>query len=132
MGGFVSREGAFALPFREDAVAAYQRPIAVLINSGTYGIGEILATILRDYKRARIVGNDSEGGFHLGKVINLPSGGILTMTVGLYITPKSELLPINGIVPDTTVELPDLATVRRGVDTYIDTAVELLRNNTRF
>ena len=131
VGGIVSRDGAFGLPFREDAVAAYQRPIAVLVNSGTYGLGEILATVLRDYKRARLVGNQTQGGFHLDQEVELPSGGVLYMTVGLYVTPKSDLLPVDGIVPDDLVEIPDLATVRDGKDAYIDTAVDVLRNNPR-
>lgn len=131
IGGFVSREGGFMLPFREDAIAAYQRPIAVLINSGTYGLGEILATILHDYKRARLVGTTTEGGFHLGESIDLPSGGRFTMTVGIYVTPKSEILPILGLEPDFPVEIPDLATIRAGTDVYVDTAVEVLRSNPR-
>ncbi|MBT3275582.1 MAG: PDZ domain-containing protein [Spirochaetales bacterium] len=131
LGGFVSRDGAFGLPFREDAVATYQRPIAVLMNSGTYGIGEILGTILHDYKRARLVGNTSDGGFHLYQTVELPSGGALIMTIGLYVTPKGDLLPINGIEPDNPVELPDLATVRSGKDVYLDAAIDILRNNPR-
>lgn len=131
IGGVVSREEAFGLPFREDAVATYQRPIAVLINSGTYGIGEILGTILHDYKRARLVGSTSEGGFHLGQTVELPSGGALNMTVGLYVTPKGEILPIDGIEPDNPVELPDLATIRSGKDVYLDAAIEILRTNPR-
>jgi len=131
IGGFVSRDGAFALPYREDAMAAYQRPMAVLINSGTYGTGEILAKILRDYKRARLVGNTTEGGFHLGQQVDLPSGGELNMTVGLYVTPKSDLLPVDGLVPDDPVEIPDLATIRAGRDVYLENAVEVLRSNVR-
>ena len=131
IGGFVARDGAFALPFREDAVATYQRPIAVLINSGTHGIGEILATILHDYKRARLVGSTSQGGFHLHDEVELPSGGLLDMTVGLYVSPMSDLLPIHGIEPDNPVELPDLATVRAGKDVFLEAAVEVLRTNPR-
>lgn len=131
LGGFVSREGAFALPYREDAVAAYQRPIAVITNSGTYGTGEMLASILRDYKRARLVGNTTQGGFHLDNEIDLPSGGKLIMTVGLYVTPKGDLLPVRGIEPNDPVEIPDLATVRAGRDIYIEAAVQVLRSGAR-
>ncbi len=131
IGGFVSRDGGFMLPFRDDAIAAYQRPIAVLTNSGTYGLGEILATILHDYKRARLVGTTTGGGFHLGEALDLPSGGRFTMTVGIYVTPKNDLLPVRGVEPDVPVQVPDLATIRAGKDIYIDTAVEVLRTNPR-
>ena len=131
LGGFVQRDVAFAIPFREDAMAAYQRPMAVITNSGTQWNGEILAAILRDYKRARLVGNTTNGGFDIGKEVELPSGGQLVLTVGLYVTPKNDLLPIDGIEPDDLVEIPDLATVRSGKDVYIDKAVEVLRSNLR-
>ena len=131
LGGFVSREGGVPLPFRQDAIAAYQRPLAILVNSGTYGIGEMLAKILRDYKRGPVVGNNTQGGFQLGQLVDLPSGAVLHMTVGLFVTPANELLPMDGIDPDKTVEIPDLQTVRSGVDVYIDSAVEMLRSNPR-
>ena len=73
------------------------------------------------------MGSATDGGFHLGQVVELPSGGALNMTVGLYVTPKGELMPVTGLVPDEPVELPDLETVRSGVDVYIDTAIEVLR-----
>jgi len=131
LGGFVSREGAIPLPFRHDSIAAYQRPVAILVNSGTYGVGEMLAKILRDYKRGPVVGNPTQGGFQIGELVDLPSGGVLHMTVGLYVSPTNELLPIHGIRPDTVVELPDLKLVRSGVDVYIDSAIEMLRSNPR-
>ena len=131
LGGFISREGGMALPFREDSIAAYQRPIAILVNSGTYGLGEMLAKILRDYKRGPTVGNQTQGGFQIGQLVDLPSGAVLHMTVGLYVSPLNQLLPLGGIVPDTDVELPDLKTVRNGTDVYIEKAVEALRSNPR-
>ncbi len=131
MGGFVSREGGMALPYREEAVAAYQRPMAILVNSMTYGVGEMLAYVLNAYKRGRLVGTKTQGGFHLGQDVELPSGGSLHVTVGLYVGPQNEIMPINGLEPDNTVEIPDLATVRSGRDVYIEAAVEVLRNNPR-
>ena len=131
LGGFVSREGGIPLPFRQDAIAAYQRPLAILVNSGTYGVGEMLAKILRDYKRGPVVGNNTQGGFQIAQQVDLPSGAVLHMTVGLFVTPANQLLPVDGIDPDETIEIPDLATVRSGVDVYIDSAVELLRSNPR-
>ena len=120
-----------ALPYREEAVAAYQRPIAILVNSMTYGVGEMLAYVLNTYKRGRLVGTKTQGGFHLGQDVELPSGGSLHLTVGLYVGPQNEIMPINGLEPDNTVEIPDLETVRSGRDVYIEAAVEVLRNSPR-
>ncbi|MAG13387.1 MAG: hypothetical protein CMN78_02200 [Spirochaetales bacterium] len=131
MGGFVSREGAYPLPFREDSIAAYQRPVVIVANSRTYGVAEILATIMHDYKRARIVGNVTQGGFSIGRFVDLPSGGLFHITVGLYVSPRGELLPAKGIEPDNLVEYPDLQTLRSGKDVFLDEAVHVLRTNPR-
>ena len=131
MGGFVSREGGAGLPFREDAVATFQRPVTVLTNSRTYAFGEMLAAIMHDYKRARIVGNQTQGGYQITQEVELPSGGLLVMTIGLYVSPRGELLPLDGLMPDDPVDPPDLATVRSGRDVYIERAVEVLRTNPR-
>ena len=119
------------LPYREDAIAAFQRPLAILVNSNTYGVGEMLAKMLRDYKRGPIVGNKTQGGFQIGKSVDLPSGGMLHMTIGLYVSPASALLPMDGISPDVTVEIPGLEVVREGRDVYIEAAVEAVRSNLR-
>jgi len=132
LGGFISHEGAFALPYREDAIAAYQRPVVVLTNSRTYGIAEILTFVLDEYRRVKIVGNQTAGGFELGRPVDLPSGGILHVAIGRYISPTGEFLPQEGMEPDEEVEIPDLATVRSGRDVYIEKAVEVLRNPKRW
>lgn len=131
MGGFISREGVQLLPFRSDAIAAYQRPIVVVTNMRTYGIGEILALILREYKRARIVGTQSEGGFDIGKFIDLPSGGLLRVSIARYATPQGIFLPAEGLVPDDAIEPPDLRTIRSGTDVYLEEAITVLRETPR-
>ena len=128
MGGFMSRDGAYALPYRADAIAAYQRPIIVVTDSRTHGLAEMLTFLLREYKRAKVVGNQTFGRYELSRPMDLPSGGLLYVTVGRYISPRGEYLPQEGIPVDFEVELPDLVTIRSGKDVYLDTAVEVLRN----
>jgi carboxyl-terminal processing protease len=132
LGGFLSREGAFALPSRQDAIAAFQRPVVILTNPRTYGIAEVMAFILSEYKRGKIVGNQTAGAYELGRPVDLPSGGLLQVTIGRYISPQGTLLPPEGLPPDVEVEFPDLATVRSGRDVYIEQAVEVLRNPKRW
>jgi carboxyl-terminal processing protease len=131
LGGFVSREGASPLPYRSDAIAAYQRPVVVLTNWYTYGVAEILTFMLREYKRAQIVGNETQGGFELTQFLDLPSGGLVQITVARYASPKGNLLPIEGLEPDVVVEPPDLNTIRSGSEVYIERAVEVLRTSSR-
>jgi carboxyl-terminal processing protease len=132
MGGFVSRQGPEAFPFNQDSNAAYTRPMVVLTNSRTYGIGEILAFLLRQYKRAGIVGEVSAGSFEIADEVNLPSGGLLDVAVARYVTGQGAILPLDGLTPDVKVDPPDLATLRAGRDVAIEKAVDTLRSNPRW
>jgi carboxyl-terminal processing protease len=132
MGGFVARDGGQALGYSEDANAAYQRPMVVLTNSRTYGIGEILAFVLRQYKRAGLVGEASAGAFEIASETPLPSGGVLDVAVARYMTGQGVLLPLGGLTPDVKVDPSDLATLRAGRDTAIEKAVDTLRTNPRW
>jgi carboxyl-terminal processing protease len=127
MGGFASREGAQAIPYREDAMATFRRPLVVLTNPATYGVGEILAQLLREYKRAQLAGNPTQGHFELVRSSKLPSGGELYLSIGRYLSPQGTPLPQEGLKPDVVLELPDLATLRKGRDVYIEKAIEVLR-----
>ena len=131
MGGFFMRGDAFGMPFNEEAIQAYHRPIVILTNPRTYGLAEILTRVMSDYDRASVVGNTTSGGFEIGRFVDLPSGGLLHVAIGRYITPTGEFLPLDGIVPDVEVEFPDLETIRSGRDVYIEKAVEVLRNPQR-
>jgi carboxyl-terminal processing protease len=132
LGGFLSREGAFALPSRQDAIAAFQRPVVILTNPRTSQVAEVLAFLLTEYKRGKIVGNQTAGSYELSRQLDLPSGGLLQVAIGRYISPQGNLLPPEGLVPDVEVEFPDLATVRSGRDVYIEQAIEVLRNPKRW
>jgi carboxyl-terminal processing protease len=132
MGGFVSREGGQALPFNQDANATYVRPMVVLTNSRTYGIGEMLAFLLRQYKRAGIVGETSAGAFEIANESTLPSGGILDVAIARFVASQGAMLPLTGLAPDVKVDPADLATLRAGKDVVIDKAVETLRSNPRW
>jgi len=132
MGGFVARQGGQALGYNADAVAAYQRPMVVLTNSRTYGIAEILTFLLRQYKRAGIVGEKTAGAFELADESALPSGGVLDVAVARYMTGQGALLPLDGLTPDVKVDPPDLATLRAGHDVAIEKAVDTLRTNPRW
>lgn len=129
LGSFTTREGTQEVPYRPDAVAAYRRAVVVLTNSATYGMAEILTELLREYDRATVVGNATEGGFQLGQFGQLPSGGLVHVTVGTYQSPSGDPLPDGGIEPDETVEPPDLVTRRERGDVYVEEAIAVLRGD---
>jgi carboxyl-terminal processing protease len=132
LGGFLTQGGAQALPFEQNAIAAYRNTMTVLTDPGTSGVPEILAAILSSYRRAGIVGGRTAGGMEFARVTELPTGGLLGVSVARYITPEGELAPSDGLDPDVPVELPDLATVRSGRDVYIEAAVEAMQDSPRW
>jgi len=127
MGGFQYRKGAFALPYNKEAIAAYHRPLVILTNSRTYGLAEVLVFLMQEYRRATIIGNNTAGRFELMQLIELPSGGVLRLSVARYISPRGNPLPFKGIAPEVIVEPPDISLLREGRDTYVEKAVEELR-----
>lgn len=132
MGGFVVRAGGQALPYNGEAIAAYQRPMVVLTNGNSYGVAEILAFILRQYRRAGVVGQETAGGFELSREVPLPSGGVLDFAVARFVSGQGTLLPLTGLQPDIEVEPPDLSLLRAGRDVVIEKAVEALRSSPRW
>ena len=131
LGTIVTRGEEFPIPHRPDAIAAYRRPVVVITDSRTSGVAEVLAEVLREYGRARIVGATTRGGSQVAQIVPLPSGALLHLVIGRYVTPRGTVLRSEGIVPDVEIEPPDLATIRAGEDPYLDRAEEILRRGGR-
>ncbi|TMK72485.1 MAG: hypothetical protein E6G49_06845 [Actinobacteria bacterium] len=75
------------------------KPIVVLIDHNTASAAEILASALEEHHLATTVGSQSFGKGTFQKVINLPSGGALDLTVGRYFTANGTSLLGDGITP---------------------------------
>jgi carboxyl-terminal processing protease len=81
------------------------KPTVVLINHNTASAAEILASALEEHHLATTVGSRSFGKGTFQKIINLPSGGALDLTVGRYFTADGSSLLGKGITPQ--VPAPD-------------------------
>jgi carboxyl-terminal processing protease len=77
-----------------------RHPTVVVIDHGTASAAEILASALRDYGIARVVGTRSFGKGTFQEVIRLAAGGALDLTVGQYLTADGTSLAGEGIKPD--------------------------------
>jgi carboxyl-terminal processing protease len=75
------------------------KPIVVLIDHNTASAAEILASALEEHHDATTVGTRSFGKGTFQKVINLPDGGALDLTVGKYFTANGSSLLGKGIKP---------------------------------
>jgi carboxyl-terminal processing protease len=84
------------------ARCAWSGPLAVLVNNGTAGPGEIVAAALLDAGRAKLVGEHTFGRASVSKAVALPEGG-LVLTVGKYMSPKGTSIHGEGLQPSVPV-----------------------------
>jgi carboxyl-terminal processing protease len=87
------------------------RPIVVLVDGGTAGPAEMLASALQEGRRARVLGTKTAGRGALRTLISLDQRGrkgLLRLTTGRLVTPAGAAIDGKGITPDVIVEqLPD-------------------------
>jgi carboxyl-terminal processing protease len=76
-----------------------ERPMVVLINRDTASAAEILASALKDYELATIVGTRSFGKGTFQEMIDLEDGGALNLTVGEYLNSEGKSLADRGVTP---------------------------------
>ena len=75
-------------------------PMVVLINGGSASASEIVASALKFYKRATLMGSQSFGKGSVQTIIPMPLEGALRLTTALYYGPSGETLQARGVVPD--------------------------------
>lgn len=94
--------GKILSSYSSDA-ASVNLPIVVIINEGTLGGAELLATDLRDFGKAQIIGTRTAGMAVMQKVFKLTDGGVLLLSVGEITPYKSESYNNIGVKPDFEV-----------------------------
>lgn len=98
-------------------------PVIVLIDKGSASAAEIVAGALRDYKRARLVGEQSFGKGSVQTPMDLKDGAGLHITTGKWLLPNGDSINKTGIIPEFEVKL-DSPTA--SADAQLAKAVELL------
>lgn len=95
----------------------------VLVNGGSASASEILAGALKDYGRAKIIGQKTFGKGSVQDIIPLGGGAALRLTVAEWLTPQGNVVNKVGIEPDVKVdgEKTDVS------DPILDKALELAR-----
>lgn len=105
---------------------AFDKPVAILIDSTTASASEILAAIVQESGRGKIYGSTSAGVVLFSIREDLPGGGELQISVWDYKTPKGRRLEGAGVVPDVKIE-PTLADLRNGKDPTLEAAIHDLQ-----
>ncbi|MDH5748351.1 MAG: S41 family peptidase [Rhodospirillales bacterium] len=75
-------------------------PIVVLINGGSASASEIVASALKDHKRAIVLGARSYGKGSVQTISPLPIEGALRLTTQLYYVPSGRSIQAHGVTPD--------------------------------
>ncbi|HCU54899.1 TPA: hypothetical protein DIC29_00330, partial [Candidatus Shapirobacteria bacterium] len=89
---------------------------------------EILAGALKDYKRAKLVGEKSFGKGTVQQPEDFPDGSGLHVTIAKWLLPNGNNIHEVGVKPDVEVIL-DFGELKEGeepVDNQLDKAMEVL------
>jgi carboxyl-terminal processing protease len=86
-------------------------PLAVLVNHGTAGAAELIAAAILENTRGDVLGDKTFGDGSVQKVIEVPDGSALILSVAKYYTPKGKVIQENGITPNIEVASEDEAAV---------------------
>ena len=82
-------------------------PLVVLINGGSASASEILAGALKDYNRAKLVGEKSFGKGSIQEPLDFDAGSGLHITVAKWLTPKGFWVNGTGLEPDVKIVLDE-------------------------
>lgn len=106
--------------------AVWTGPLAILIGPASGSASELLAAHLQEYDRGPVVGQKSAGSVVGSRGVELPDGGVLSLSLHVVLTPREKRdLEGVGVTPDLVVE-PMLADRRAGRDVVLEAAAAAL------
>jgi carboxyl-terminal processing protease len=81
--------------------------LVVMVNRGTAGPSEIVAAAIMENARGDVVGDKTFGTGGVQKVIEIPDGSALILTVAKYYTPGGKAIQDTAITPNIVVANQD-------------------------
>jgi len=94
--------------FGSDRDPAFRGLVMVLADGDTSGAAEALASALRFYDKALVIGQPTAGRAVEYSDLPLPGGKILRVAVAEAVSPEGRSLFADGIKPDLPVEMPTI------------------------
>jgi len=78
-------------------------PLVVLVNKGTAGPAEIVAAAVLENARGDVVGDKTFGDGSVQKLIELPDGGALILSIAKYYSPQGKAIQDAAVTPNIVV-----------------------------
>ena len=78
-------------------------PVAVLVNRGTAGPAEIVASAILDNARGDVVGDKTFGDGSVPKLIEMPDGSALILSVAKYYSPAGKAIQDTAVTPNVVI-----------------------------
>jgi len=78
-------------------------PLIVLVNRGTAGPAEIIAAAVMENARGDVLGDKTFGSGSIQKIIDLPDGSALMLSIAKYYAPSGKALQDTAITPNILV-----------------------------
>jgi len=82
-------------------------PVAVLVNRGSAGAAELVAAAIFENQRGDVVGDKTWGEGSIQKLIEVPDGSALILSIAKYYTPNGKIIQDTGITPNVQVAMGD-------------------------
>lgn len=133
IGGVRSRPGRPESRFaaRFDQRDVLRKPIAILVDGGSASATEMFALVMQERGRAVVLGAPTLGKGSVQRMINLPDGGILRLTVAYYVGAKDMRLDEGGVQPQRFLARTQRRTVLENAepdeDGWVLAALDALR-----
>ena len=78
-------------------------PVVVLVNRGTAGAAEVVAVAILENARGDVVGDKTFGEGSIQKVIEIPDGSALILSVAKYYSPSGKAIQDTAVTPNILV-----------------------------
>ncbi|WP_291988249.1 carboxy terminal-processing peptidase [Candidatus Accumulibacter sp. ACC007] len=122
-------QGSVTVAKSANATAAWDGPLAVLINRSSASASEIFAAAIQDYGRGLVIGERSFGKGTVQTMINLdqlvknetPSLGDLKMTIAQFFRVNGGTTQLRGVEPD--INFPSFADEENSGESSFDNAL---------